>query len=68
MATPLVTTARIAIVLSVIGLAATGCGRKGELDRPSTPVEQQNIRKNTKESDKRPSPTTDRPFLLDPLL
>ncbi len=68
MAKSLVMTARIAIVFSVIGLAAAGCGRKGDLDRPSTPVEQQNIRKTAKENEKHPAPAPDRAFLLDPLL
>ncbi|RWX74389.1 hypothetical protein EPK99_24700 [Neorhizobium lilium] len=68
MANSLLTTARLTLVLGVIGIAAVGCGRKGDLDRPSTPVEQQNIRKNIKESEKHPAPAPDRKFLLDPLL
>ncbi len=68
MANPLVTTARIAIVLSAIGLAAAGCGRKGDLDKPSTPVEQQNLRKTATQNEKHPGPASNRSFLLDPLL
>ncbi|UJW75136.1 LPS translocon maturation chaperone LptM [Rhizobium sp. SL42] len=43
-------------------LALSGCGRKGDLDPPSTPVDQQNKR------DSKPQATSDTPFLLDPLL
>jgi predicted small lipoprotein YifL len=43
-------------------LALSGCGRKGDLDPPSTPVDQQNKR------DSKPQATPDSPFLLDPLL
>jgi predicted small lipoprotein YifL len=68
MSKPLVKIARIAFVLSLASLAAVGCGRKGDLDRPSTPVEQQNIRKNTKASENKTEPVAERPFLLDPLL
>ena len=67
MANPLVTTARIAIVLCAIGLAAAGCGRKGDLDKPSTPVEQ-NLRKTATQNEKHPGPASNRSFLLDPLL
>lgn len=56
--------ARISIALSIAGLVLTGCGRKGELDRPSTPVEQQNQRK----ANSKPQPVADKPFVLDPLL
>ena len=56
----------IAVVLAAAGLVLAGCGRKGDLDRPSTPVEQQNIRKTGE--NRQPEPTNDRPFLLDPLL
>ena len=58
-------TARIAIVLCIAGIAVTGCGRKGSLDKPSTPVDQQNIRKTSSE---RHQPVAERPFILDPLL
>ena len=64
----LVKTARLALVLGFAGLAVAGCGRKGDLDRPSTPVEQQNIRKSSKPADRKAEPVTERPFLLDPLL
>jgi len=43
-------------------LALSGCGRKGDLDPPSTPIDQQNKR------DSKPQATSDTPFLLDPLL
>lgn len=54
------------LMLVVAGLALAGCGRKGDLDRPSTPVDQQNIRK-TGEA-RQPDAARERPFLLDPLL
>ncbi|SIQ64934.1 hypothetical protein SAMN05880590_10642 [Rhizobium sp. RU35A] len=57
--------ARIAIVLCMAGVAVTGCGRKGNLDKPSTPVEQQNIRKS---GEQKKQPVAEKPFLLDPLL
>jgi predicted small lipoprotein YifL len=57
--------ARTTIVLCLAGIVVTGCGRKGDLDRPSTPIEQQNQRKSAKTQ---PEPVADRPFLLDPLL
>ncbi len=53
----------VTMALSVVALAAAGCGRRGDLDPPSTPVEMQNKRSNTaapKVEDKR--------FILDPLL
>ncbi|MGF9694752.1 MULTISPECIES: LPS translocon maturation chaperone LptM [unclassified Rhizobium] len=56
--------ARITIVLCIAGVAVTGCGRKGNLDKPSTPIEKQNIRKSGQQQE----PTVDRPFVLDPLL
>jgi predicted small lipoprotein YifL len=59
------TLARITIVLCIAGVAVTGCGRKGKLDKPSTPVEQQNIRKS---GTQKPDPVAEKPFLLDPLL
>jgi predicted small lipoprotein YifL len=68
MSKPLVNIARLSLVFAVAGLVVSGCGRKGDLDRPSTPVEQQNIRKSGKPGDRKPEPVIDRPFLLDPLL
>jgi predicted small lipoprotein YifL len=64
----LVTIARITFALSLVGVVAVGCGRKGDLDRPSTPVEQQNIRKSGKPGERTQEPVADKPFLLDPLL
>ncbi|MGK6313179.1 LPS translocon maturation chaperone LptM [Neorhizobium sp. DT-125] len=57
--------ARITFALSLAGVVAVGCGRKGDLDRPSTPVEQQNIRKS---GERAKEPVPDKPFVLDPLL
>lgn len=56
----------IALTLAVAGIVLSGCGRKGDLDRPSTPVEQQNIRKTG--DDRKPEPVAEKRFLLDPLL
>ena len=56
----------IALTLAVAGLVLSGCGRKGDLDRPSTPVEQQNLRKTGEV--RQTQPVADKPFLLDPLL
>ena len=67
MSMPLVNIARLSLVFAVAGLVLAGCGRKGDLDRPSTPVEQQNIRKSSNSEDRK-EPVVDRPFLLDPLL
>mgnify|MGYP002776798315 CR=1 FL=1 len=50
------------IALSLLMVGMTGCGRKGDLDLPSTPVDQQNKR------DSKVAPVADKPFLLDPLL
>jgi predicted small lipoprotein YifL len=55
------TTLTLSLVLAT-ALALSACGRKGELDPPSTPVDQQN--KRGVEVQKAP----DTPFLLDPLL
>ncbi len=68
MSKSLVKIARITLVLSLAGIVVVGCGRKGGLDRPSTPVEQQNIRKSGKPSEKKAEPVAERPFVLDPLL
>ncbi|WJH41258.1 lipoprotein [Aliirhizobium terrae] len=65
MSKSLVRIARITFALSLAGAVVIGCGRKGDLDRPSTPVEQQNVRK-TNEQKNQPAP--ERPFVLDPLL
>ncbi len=54
------------LMLAVAGIVLAGCGRKGDLDRPSTPVEQQNIRKSG--DARQPEAAPERPFLLDPLL
>lgn len=50
-------------LLAAASLALTGCGRKGDLDPPSTPVEKLNKR-SYKPDPKAP----ERPFVLDPLL
>ncbi|WP_117196137.1 LPS translocon maturation chaperone LptM [Rhizobium terrae] len=68
MSKSLMNIARIALVVSLAGVVVAGCGRKGDLDRPSTPVEQQNIRKSTKPGERKAEPVAERPFLLDPLL
>lgn len=54
-------TIAVSLLLAAM-LALSGCGRKGDLDPPSTPVDQQNKR------DSKPQATSDTPFLLDPLL
>ncbi|MFN4206991.1 MAG: LPS translocon maturation chaperone LptM [Agrobacterium albertimagni] len=55
------TTLTLSLVLAA-SLALSACGRKGDLDPPSTPASQQNQRGAE-------APTTpDSPFLLDPLL
>jgi predicted small lipoprotein YifL len=68
MSKSLVNIARITFALSLAGIVVVGCGRKGDLDRPSTPVEQQNIRKSGKPSERKPEPVAEKPFVLDPLL
>ncbi len=68
MSNSLVKIARITFVLTLGCAVVAGCGRKGDLDRPGTPVEQQNIRKPGKPSERKPEPVAERPFLLDPLL
>ncbi|WP_119941556.1 lipoprotein [Neorhizobium sp. NCHU2750] len=67
MSKSLVKFARITLALSLAGVIVTGCGRKGDLDRPSTPLEQQNVRKSAKDEGKK-QPVPDRPFILDKLL
>jgi predicted small lipoprotein YifL len=54
------------LMLAVAGIVLAGCGRKGDLDLPSTPIDQQNIRKSGE--DRQPEAAGERPFLLDPLL
>jgi len=68
MSKSLMNIARITFALSLAGIIATGCGRKGDLDRPSTPVEQQNIRKTGSSAERAKESVPDRPFVLDPLL
>ncbi|MCQ2003076.1 LPS translocon maturation chaperone LptM [Rhizobium sp. NRK18] len=53
-----------AAVLALAGLALSGCGRKGDLDPPGTPIEKQ----NTKAVDTSKVQVQDKPFILDPLL
>ncbi len=65
MSKSLMNTARVALVLGLAGIITVGCGRKGDLDRPSTPVEQQNVRKTKGQT---ADPVADRPFVLDRLL
>ena len=50
-------------LFAAVSLVLSGCGRKGDLDVPSTPVEKLNKRG----VDSNP-PVKDRPFILDPLL
>ena len=55
---------RLTVVLSVIGLAVVGCGRKGDLDPPSAAATKGgDVNKPTKQPG-----VADKPFLLDPLL
>lgn len=56
---------RITVIAAVTGLVLAGCGRKGDLDRPSTPMEMQNKRKDTN-APKEKAP--EKPFILDSLL
>jgi predicted small lipoprotein YifL len=65
MSKSLMNTARVALVLGLAGIITVGCGRKGELDRPSTPVEQQNVRKSDAA---KKDPVAERPFILDKLM
>ena len=54
---------RVTMALGVVSLIATGCGRRGDLDLPSTPVEQQNKRNHTVKPK-----VEDKPFVFDALL
>ncbi|MDI7862609.1 lipoprotein [Rhizobiaceae bacterium n13] len=54
---------RLTAVLVVTGLVAVGCGRKGDLDPPSTPNSMQNKRTDTTQPQ-----VQERKFFLDPLL
>ena len=65
MSKSLVKFARITFALSLASVVVVGCGRKGDLDRPSTPVEQQNVRKSDAA---KKDPVAERPFILDKLL
>lgn len=48
--------------LALAALVISGCGRKGDLDVPGTPVIDQN------DANKKAAPVEDKPFMLDPLL
>ena len=54
---------RLTVVLSVIGLAVVGCGRKGDLDPPSA-----HATKGGDASKPTKQPDPDKKFILDPLL
>ncbi|MFT4001645.1 MAG: lipoprotein [Rhizobium sp.] len=55
---------RLTVVLSVVGLAVVGCGRKGDLDPPSASATKGgDVSKPTKQPG-----TEDKKFFLDPLL
>ncbi|MNL67271.1 hypothetical protein D3C87_1918380 [compost metagenome] len=49
-----------------VSLALSACGRKGDIDPPSTPVEMRNKRA-ADGSEPKPA-TAERPFILDKLL
>ncbi|KXG84833.1 LPS translocon maturation chaperone LptM [Agrobacterium bohemicum] len=51
-------------VTLAVSLALSSCGRKGDIDPPSTPKEQRNLRS----TDGKVQPTPERPFILDKLL
>ncbi|MFS8045442.1 LPS translocon maturation chaperone LptM [Rhizobium sp. BR 314] len=55
---------RMTVVLSVIGLAVAGCGRKGDLDPPSVHATKGG---DSSKATKQPG-TEDKKFFLDPLL
>lgn len=44
----------------------TGCGRKGNIDPPSTPIEMQN--KRSSDGKEQVAPVADKQFILDKLL
>ena len=50
-------------LLLAASLVLSGCGRKGDLDMPSTPVDKMNKRSYNPDTK-----VPDRPFVLDPLL
>lgn len=56
---------RVALIAAVASLVLAGCGRKGNLDKPSTPVEMQNKKRDTN-APKEAAP--EKPFILDKLL
>jgi len=56
---------RVAVIAAVTALVLSGCGRKGDLDKPSTPIEQQNIRKDVNAPKEK---AQEKPFVLDSLL
>lgn len=60
---PLRTAALSLGLLIAASAVLSGCGRKGDLDPPSTPVDQLN-----KRSANTTKPVPERPFVLDPLL
>lgn len=49
-----------------VSLVLSGCGRKGDIDPPSTPVEMRN--KRAADGTETKPTTADRPFILDQLL
>ncbi|UHS59051.1 LPS translocon maturation chaperone LptM [Agrobacterium vaccinii] len=51
-------------VTLAVSLALSGCGRKGDIDKPSTPKEERNLRS----TDGKVETTPERPFILDKLL
>jgi len=55
---------RLTVVLSVVGLAVVGCGRKGDLDPPSVHATKGG---DASKPTKQPG-TVDKHFFLDPLL
>lgn len=55
--------ARLVLLLAIPGLVLTGCGRKGDLERPGA------MSTTAPAGTAKPQQTAvDRPFLLDPLL
>ena len=53
------------LALSAAGIVLSGCGRKGDLDRPGAT----NINRKAAPGEmEQKAPAQDRPFLLDPLL